>query len=367
MSSSIRILTASHVDKVLSTLSPTLALASQAKVFQLYSAPSNVQPSPIQTPHRLTVSSEGSTMLFMPSRAPTHVSDSGSAEASSQTQNGSTTTAIKIVSLPTKGELGLPASTFVMDEASGRLKAVVNARKLTALRNAAGSALFLSHFPTPAPPKNLILFGSGAQCSAHATLFLRLHPSFSKVTFVVRSSNSRSQSAVSSLSSEFPHIDVSEAVHGNAESGGLSDLVAKADVIVAATSSTVPLFTSSPSVPKSGARVVLIGSYKPTMHEVDTPLIKRSGVVVDSREACGIEAGELIDAGLEGDDLVELGEVLGEQGEAVKAQVESNAGGKDGVIVFKSVGLGIQDVAIAKLVLDEAERQKLGTIVDEYD
>ncbi|WVF66477.1 hypothetical protein IAT40_001217 [Kwoniella sp. CBS 6097] len=357
MSSSVRILTASHVDKVLSTLSPSLALSSQAKVFQLYSAPSDVQPPPIQTPHRLTVSSEGSTMLFMPSRAPTESTNSAA----------ETTTAIKIVSVPTKGDIGLPASTFIMDEATGRLKAVINARKLTALRNAAGSALFLSHFPTPSPPQNLVLFGAGAQCVTHGTLFLRLHPSFSSVTFVVRSSNSRSQSAVSTLSAQFPQVRIAQAVHPNAESDGLSELVGEADVIVAATSSTVPLFNSTSTVPKSGARAILIGSYKPTMHEVDTPLIKRSGVVVDSREACGIEAGELIDAGLKGDDLVELGEVLGEKGQLAKEKVETKAGGKNGVIVFKSVGLGIQDVAIAKLVLDQAEKQGLGTVVDEYD
>ncbi|OCF34970.1 hypothetical protein I316_03517 [Kwoniella heveanensis BCC8398] len=342
MSSSIRILTASHVDKVLSTLPPALALSSQAKVFRLYSAPSDVQPAPIQTPHRLTVSTEGSTMLFMPSRAPTDN------DASSSAQTGSTTTAIKIVSVPTKGELGLPASTFIMDEASG-------------------SALFLSHFPTPTSPQNLILFGAGAQCVAHAVLFLRLHPTLTSVTFVVRSSNSRSQDAVSSLAKKFPMIHVTEAVHPSADSPGLPEVVGSADVIVAATSSTVPLFKSTPSVPKAGARVILIGSYKPTMHEVDTPLIQRSGVVVDSREACAVEAGELIGAGMEGRDLVELGEVLGGHGAVARGKVESKAGGKEGVIVFKSVGLGIQDVAIAKLVLDEAERQNLGTIVDEYD
>lgn len=47
-------------------------------------------------------------------------------------------TAIKIVSVPTSGGEGLPGTTLIMDEVSGRVRAVVNARRLTAQRNAAG-------------------------------------------------------------------------------------------------------------------------------------------------------------------------------------------------------------------------------------
>lgn len=58
-------------------------------------------------------------MLFMPARV-------------------NATTTIKIVSVPKAGAEGLPATTLVMDEKTGRVVGVVNARKLTAVRNAAG-------------------------------------------------------------------------------------------------------------------------------------------------------------------------------------------------------------------------------------
>lgn len=51
-------------------------------------------------------------------------------------------TAIKIVSVPTSGGDGLPGTTLIMDEVSGRVRAVVNARRLTAQRNAAGESAF---------------------------------------------------------------------------------------------------------------------------------------------------------------------------------------------------------------------------------
>ncbi|WWD22376.1 hypothetical protein CI109_106867 [Kwoniella shandongensis] len=353
----LRILTSSDVDSILTTLSPQTALASQASVFTSFSQTSSSSPSSdipsIQTPHRITIASEGTTTLFMPSRAPT-----------STTEN---TTACKIVAVPNGGGgEGLPASTIIMDESSGRVKALINARKLTALRNAAGSALFLSLFPTPQPPTHLLVFGTGAQALAHATLFLRLHPSIMNLTFIIRSSTPRASSLLSHLQSSFPQINIALSVHSDASSSGLNELVNQADIIVTTTSSTSPLFNSTSTSPKKGTRVILIGSYKPTMHEVDTALIKRSGIVVDSREACAREAGELIDAQLKERDMVELGEVLSET-EAMKKRVLEKSGGEEGVIVFKSVGLGIQDVSIARLVLDEAEQRGIGTIIDDYD
>nr|XP_019048643.1 hypothetical protein I302_02416 [Kwoniella bestiolae CBS 10118]OCF27573.1 hypothetical protein I302_02416 [Kwoniella bestiolae CBS 10118] len=334
MSSSIRILSSSDVDKVLASLSPDLALSSQSNVFKHFSNPlpslSNEGTcDPIQTPHRITISSESSTMLFMPSRAPT---------------GGDTrTTSIKIVSVPTMSDGGLPATTMVMDESTGRVRAVVNARKLTALRNACGSALFLRLFPNPTPPTHLILFGSGAQSHSHAILFLRLYPSLNNITFIIRSSTARSQSVLSDLSAQFPDVNITSSIHRTNDSEGLDEVVGKGDIIVTATSSTTPLFNSTKTTPKTGARVILIGSYKPTMHEIDRELVQGAGVVVDSVEACMREAGELIDSDLGRDDLVELGSCLDEEkGEEYKRRVEERTERGNGVIVFKSVSLRLR-------------------------
>lgn len=359
---SLRILTGSQVDSILARLPLDPALESQANVFRALTRQAkgvtNIQQgaASIQTPHRLTVNSDKFSMLFMPSRAPTG--------ASGQTGGGGkeqTTTACKIVSVPSGSSAeGLPASTIIMDEVSGKAKALINARKLTALRNACGgyilhvtkhvhdcqplilaflgSAVFLSLFPA-VTTKHLLLFGSGAQCVSHALLFLRLHP-FSQVTFVVRSINQRSQSSASAIQSQFPAARVSLSVHSS-PSDELSQLVATADVIVTATSSLTPLFDSSPTCPKPGARVIMIGSYKPEMHEVDQALMKRAAkVVVDSRKACEREAGEIIDAGIKvagGAGLVELGELLEEAGLPGAVKDSGDTFEKE-VIIFKSVG-----------------------------
>jgi ornithine cyclodeaminase/alanine dehydrogenase-like protein (mu-crystallin family) len=141
------ILTGNDVDQILHTLSVEVAVESQSKVFKAFSAQSRPKSSPnltdvadsgvskstttssvssVQTPQRINLQSHQVTTLFMPSRVQL---DGGE-------KNGSM--ACKIVSVPTAGGDGLPASTVVVDETRGNVKALVNARKLTAIRNAAG-------------------------------------------------------------------------------------------------------------------------------------------------------------------------------------------------------------------------------------
>lgn len=86
----------------------------------------------LQLPLRHQLMSPEQTMLFMPARV-------------------TGTTSCKIVSVPRAGAEGLPGSTIMMDEKSGKVKAIMNARRLTALRNAAGEPF---PRPPPFPPQN---------------------------------------------------------------------------------------------------------------------------------------------------------------------------------------------------------------------
>jgi ornithine cyclodeaminase/alanine dehydrogenase-like protein (mu-crystallin family) len=73
-------------------------------------------------PHRTTIDTQSHRVLFMPARI------------------DSIGTSIKVVSVPLSSDdaRGLPASTLVLDEGTGAVRALVNARSLTALRTAAG-------------------------------------------------------------------------------------------------------------------------------------------------------------------------------------------------------------------------------------
>lgn len=114
---SLLVLTAQDVNRVISTFRPNELERLMASVFRCLSSGSGHT-----SPPRTSIHMPQHTALFMPSRLD---------------QIG---TAVKVVSVPTSpGDmLGLPASTVLMDEETGRAKAIVNASTLTALRNAAG-------------------------------------------------------------------------------------------------------------------------------------------------------------------------------------------------------------------------------------
>ena len=114
----VLVLSGSHVDIVSASFTPQDLQSIMAHVFYTLS---NVTTG-VMTPHRTAVDMRSHRTLFMPAR----IGDIG--------------TAIKIVSVPTvPGDTrGLPATTLVLDENTGAVKAVINARSLTALRTAAG-------------------------------------------------------------------------------------------------------------------------------------------------------------------------------------------------------------------------------------
>lgn len=361
------VLSAVDVARVTAKFQPDELVNLMAQVFHRLSTSSktNGDTAGISQPHRVTVSMDSHAALFMPSR----ISPLG--------------TAIKVVSVPTANappgvkQCGLPASTLVLDEQSGSVKAIVNAGQLTALRNAAGSLLSTRLLLGPeAQPTHLATFGAGAQISAHISLFLAAYPSIRVCTLFNRSMNARFSDLLERLRTAFPQVRFdAKTLPDQSRSGDLQGVVSRANIIITATSSTAPLFPSDCVSP--GTHLCLIGSYTPVMHEIDTDLVKRAGkVVVDSTGAALSEAGELISANLGHSDLIELGElILTRRGESDPTSgmdflwapddeglAETKRHGD--VTIFKSVGVGVQDVAIAAAVVTLAGAEHIGVHVD---
>ena len=214
-------------------------------------------------------------------------------------------------------------------------------------------------------------FGAGKQIGAHLDLFIRHFPSISHCTIVNRTINARSNFLKETIQARFNHIDlhVISSQNENQDSRQVEDAVRSADVIICATSSTVPLFSSS--WVRTGTHVILIGSFTPAMREVERELVLRAVqspacLLVDSRKACLEEAGELIDAELKPHQLTEIGELVPRNKEF--GQSIDGRPGKDGIItMFKSVGVGLQDVAIACAVVEYALSRSNGTVIERYD
>lgn len=142
---SLRILSSAVVERISESMSPLGLQCLMAEVFHAVSRggrhvqnrvngdPGARNPGSVpQIPQRTSVTTDKYTALFMPAHLP------GQTASSSEDLLGRGTS-VKIVSVPhDSNSRGLPGTTLVLDDADGSVKAVVNARSLTALRNAAG-------------------------------------------------------------------------------------------------------------------------------------------------------------------------------------------------------------------------------------
>jgi alanine dehydrogenase len=123
--------------------------------------------------------------------------------------------------------------------------------------------------------------------------------------------------------------------------GSAEEAVRGAQIVVTATWSKDPVFDSSWIAP--GTHINAIGSNQAQRRELPADLIARADLIAcDSVEVAKIEAGDLLLAGIDWSDprIVDL------------AQVKSRPPGEP-LTIFKSSGLGVEDVAAAAYVYEK--------------
>lgn len=121
----------------------------------------------------------------------------------------------------------------------------------------------------------------------------------------------------------------------------LSEGIKQADVITVATTSRRPIIQGQ--YLRAGQHIDIVGAFIPEMIEVDAETVKRSTVFVDDLQACKLEAGDLIQAQASGwtfDNVkADLAKVVSEK--VTRAEMS----------LFKSVGLALEDLVVAKLLV----------------
>jgi ornithine cyclodeaminase/alanine dehydrogenase-like protein (mu-crystallin family) len=212
--------------------------------------------------------------------------------------------AVKLVTVGPR-EPRVQGVCVVFDASTLAPVAMLDGIALTNLRTAAVSAVAVRRLAAP-DARRLLVFGRGPQGRAHAEAVRSVRP--------------------------IEHVDIV------GRDGAAEELVAAADVICCCTTAREPLFDGT--LVADHACVVAIGSHAPDAREVDETLVRRSTVVVEARTAALCEAGDVIAAGLGGDQLVTLRELV--------AGFEPPP---DRPRVFKSVGMAWEDTVVASLCL----------------
>ena len=268
---------------------------------------------------------------------------------------GSQTLGAKIVSVfPNNQERKLPtvhAVMIVVDAETGRPTAVMDGTYLTALRTGAASGV-ATDLMSRKDARVVAIFGAGTQSRTQLEAICTVR-SIEKV-WVYDVMPRAAISYVKEMKKQENPIPADIFVAESPEQA-----VSEADVICSATTSFRPVFNDSDLKP--GVHINGVGSYTPEMQEIPAPTVVRSKVIVDSRQAALAEAGDLIIT-IEGGFISDR-HIHGEIGELAAGKI-SGRESEEEVTFFKSVGLAVQDVSVAELVLSRANEMGLGLDVD---
>lgn len=132
---------------------------------------------------------------------------------------------------------------------------------------------------------------------------------------------------------------------GATEAGSAQEAVRGAHIVATATNAKDPVLEDSWIHP--GTYINAMGSNIANRRELPGELVRRAGLVaVDSLEQARIEAGDLLLAN-SWDNVVEL-------------QTVSRNYDPKGITIFKSLGLGLEDVAAGGYVYEQARQKRVG-------
>jgi len=233
------------------------------------------------------------------------------------------------------------AVIVVFDPENGTPLALMDGTYITATRTAAASAL-ATRLLAREDAQVLALLGTGVQARSHARALPRVR------TFTEIRIASRDRAKAEALAEEIgPHA---RAVSSYEEA------IRSADVVAATTHSTEPIVRREWLSP--GVHVSSVG-LNPAGREVDEKTVMDALLVVESRESAlaapPAGAPELVG--------VSPADVHAELGELV-AGTKPGRSSLDEITLYKSVGVAVQDVAAAALVLAAARGRSVGRAIE---
>jgi ornithine cyclodeaminase len=246
-------------------------------------------------------------------------------------------------------DAGLPthlATILLLDSATGALLAIMDGRYITEARTAAVSAVATRHLAN-ADAATLAIIGSGVQARSHLEALSHVRT----LTDVrVWSPDAARRAAFVGEMQSTVHVPLHEAASAR-------HAVEGASIVVLATSSREPVIESG--WVGRGVHLCAVGACRPDQREMDSALVERARVFVDSRVAALAEAGDIVIPIKEG--TIGADHIAGELGEVSAGRVAGRESPAQ-VTIFKSLGLAVEDVAAAHIAFQRATARGLGTV-----
>lgn len=230
------------------------------------------------------------------------------------------------------------------DAHTGELLAFIEADKLGQMRTGAASGVATKYLARP-DAKSVGIYGTGWQADSQLAAICQQF-AIEHIRVYSRSAEHRANFC-ERMSKQFnlSHIEAVEQ----------PEAAADADIIITITSSREPVLLGQWLT--HGTHINAAGGNSILRRELDDEVIRRAGLIaVDSLDQARIEAGELVipvEKGLLNWERVhELRDIISGQTESWRSF--------DEISIFKSLGIAIEDIAVAAVVYRKAKEQKMG-------
>ncbi|QWI59108.1 ornithine cyclodeaminase family protein [Bacillus mycoides] len=137
-----------------------------------------------------------------------------------------------------------------------------------------------------------------------------------------------------------------------------NEAISEADIIITTTNASTPVFSEKL---QKGVHINAVGSFRPSMQELPSHAIANANkVVVESKEAALEETGDLQVPIKEG--LFEASDIHAELGQIISGEKAGRENDEE-ITIFKSVGLAVVDIIVAKYLYEKAVECGMGTTI----
>ena len=258
--------------------------------------------------------------------------------------------AMKIVTVyPENVNIGLKtinAIVIVLDPKTGQAIAIMEGGALTAIRTGAASGA-ATDLLARTDASRVAIFGSGVQARTQLEAVCTVRNI--KEVWLYSIDRPGAEKFIEEMTGKSP---IPEPIHMAKDS---HEAVANVDIICTATTSAIPVFDGHDLRP--GMHINAVGSFKPTLREVDDETLLRSYIVVDTIEGAPEETGDLFIPLQQG--VISMDRVNVELGEIVLGKKPGRTS-DDQITYFKSTGIAVQDAVAANIAMTRAREQGLG-------
>ena len=217
----------------------------------------------------------------------------------------------------------------LFDDKDGRLLLSLDADAVTAVRTAAVSAVMTDQLAREGSSV-LALLGSGVQAHTHLAAMRCVRPIRTVKVWSPNPDRVKAFIRQASVKHDLEYIACE----------GPQDAVKDADIICAATAATDPFLHLEGIVPH--AHINAVGACTPRQRELHSEVVRAADIYVDDHTAASNEAGDILLALKEGEKYADI-----VRGDIHQVLTDPPVGARQSMTLFKSVGVAIEDVAVA--------------------